>query len=245
MPVIDLTRYIVAEAGTWTDPRQDDNLFQFMPADTKSPDRLLLRWAGDFVALTGPLSISVTVQAENMTVPLALVGNLAPTFAGTSPATLSEAASYSIAGGGAVNLQASTIYSYTLDIPAGQAWPFSLSEQLEALRYQAMRASRFDQLGNNLGYRVIIEPGVRDPEAASRHDEFRSAVRLRGGRPAELGQFFPVACEPCQGSVIGLPHTGGVSLVTRRLKVAACGRGSSTACSSPAKTSKPSSATIA
>src|SRR5262245_28729840 len=78
MPVIDLTKYIVAKDGPWTDPSKDQNIFGFTLADTMSPQLLLLRWAGDFVALTGPLRVRVTVQAENMTVPLALVGNLMP-----------------------------------------------------------------------------------------------------------------------------------------------------------------------
>src|SRR5262245_40730042 len=166
MPVIDLRRYIVASTGVWTDPAQDHNLFDFTRADTMSPERLLLRWAGDFVALTGPLRVRVTVQAENMTVPLALVGNLMPErtaayhpggegAAGHQPWTaaatintgvgLDEAAVGYIARGRALGLQASTIYSYSLDIAAGQAWPFSLSEQLAALRLQNLRASRFEQ----------------------------------------------------------------------------------------------------
>ena len=76
MAIIDLTRYIVASSGTWTHP-EDDPLFQFKRADTMAPERLLLRWASDFVALTGPLLIRVTVQAENMTLPLAYIGRLA------------------------------------------------------------------------------------------------------------------------------------------------------------------------
>src|SRR5262245_42164898 len=77
MPVIDLTKYVVASAGTWTEPTKDP-LFDFKLFDTVSPGRLMLRWAGDFVALTGPLSVRVTVQAENLTVPLAFVGNMMP-----------------------------------------------------------------------------------------------------------------------------------------------------------------------
>src|SRR5436853_3791820 len=119
MPVIDLTRYIVAATGTWTDPGQDQNLFDFTIADTRTPGRLLLRWAGDFVALTGPLRVRVTVQAENMTVPLALVGNLVPDAAGSyrggalggnatinAGAGLYEAAVGTIARGRAIGLQA-------------------------------------------------------------------------------------------------------------------------------------------
>src|ERR1035441_9793585 len=65
MPVIDLTRYIVASAGTWTDPTQDRNLFDFTLADTQSPERLLLRWAGDFVALTGPLRVRFHISVPS------------------------------------------------------------------------------------------------------------------------------------------------------------------------------------
>lgn len=214
MPVIDLTRYIVAEAGIWTDPRKDENLFQFAPADTKSPERLLLRWAGDFVALTGPLAVSVTVQSENMTVPVALVGNLVPTAAGSTPTTFSESSLAHFAGGHALSLQASTIYSYTLQIAAGQAWPFSLSEQLEALRFQNVRASRFEQLGNNLGYRVIIEPAFAVARLAPVVTGADLPCDYAVADQPNTASFFPVACEPCDGSVIGLPHSSSVALVT-------------------------------
>ena len=231
MPLIDLTRYIVASDGPWTDPSQDENLFGFTAADTMTAERLMLRWAGDFVALTGPLSIRVTVQAENMTVPLALVGNLsagggtwqrnaAGQQAGVealqrpAAAALSEASMKRFGASSALGLQASTIYDYTLDIAAGQAWPFSLSEHLEAYRLQNARGSRFEQLGNNLGYRVIIEPALARPKL----------VHVGMGRdlPCDFAvadqpnsaDFFPSPCEPCNGSVVGLPPGCAVSLVT-------------------------------
>lgn len=224
MPVIDLTRYIVASTGTWTDPSQDENLFGFTRADTVAPQRLLLRWAGDFVALAGPLSVRVTVQAENLTVPIALVGNLAPEAAAYAPhpgaaAQLNPAASLNVSAlarstpGRPLSLQASTIYSYTLDIAAGQAWPFSLSEQLDALRLRGAYA-RYEQLGNNLGFRVLIEPAfevgklVPVSTAADLPCDFAVADQ------PNTAQFFPVACEPCEGSVIGLPPSDAVSLVT-------------------------------
>src|SRR3954470_14492360 len=209
MPIIDLTRYIVDSTGTWTDPSQGDNLFGFAASDTLSASRLLLRWPGDFVALTGPLRIRVTVQAENMTVPLALAGNFAPDPASfqTQPAgagaaiagaTLSEAMTSRFVESKALSLQASTIYSYTLDIAAGQAWPFSLSEQLASLR-QYKQASRGEQLGNNLGYRVIIEPAI----AAANLTPVSTACDLPcdfavADQP-NTATFFPAACEPCQG----------------------------------------------
>jgi hypothetical protein len=227
MPVIDLIRYIVSATGPWTDPTTADNLFGFTKNDTMSPERLLLRWAGDMVALAGPLSVSVTVQAENMTLPLALVPNLAPVAGAPSVvhapgvATLSpavglaeSAVSRFAAAGGALSLQASTIYSYTLEIPAGQAWPFSLSEQLDALRLQNLTASRWEHLGNNLGYRVLIEPAF----ALSKLRPIVTGADL----PCDFAvadqphsaSFFPVACEPCEGTVIGLPPSGVVTLVT-------------------------------
>src|SRR3954454_2439806 len=153
MPRIDLTRYIVASSGTWTDPTQDQTLSTFTLADTLSPSRLMLRWQDDFVALTGPLRVRVTVQAENMTVPLGYVGNVAPSFATTNKAlNLTTKVALQLRTGAP---QASTIYSYVLDVPAGEAWPFSLYEQSARL---AVNASRYEQLGNNLGFRVIIEP---------------------------------------------------------------------------------------
>ena len=232
MPTIDLTRYIVASAGTWTDPAKDRKLFDFTLADTMSPGRLMLRWSDDFVALTGPLRVRVTVQAENMTVPLAYVGNLVRDTgsAGTvlspgvstdkaSKATLlpgvdltEAAARYTAAVRD--NPQASTIYSYMLDVPAGQAWPFSLSEQSAKLRSQYLNSSRYEQLGNNLGFRVLIEAAFAAADctpATSRNDlpcDFAVANQPNTGR------FFPSACEPCEGSFIGMPPSDSVSLVT-------------------------------
>jgi hypothetical protein len=226
MPVVDLTRYIVASTGTWTDPAQDRNLFEFTRADTMSPERLLLRWAGDFVALTGPLRVRVTVQAENMTVPLALVGNLVPDAAGTlysaqggtatihSGVALNEAAVGHVTTGRASGLQASTIYSYTLDVAAGQAWPFSLSEQLAALRLQNLRTSRFEQLGNNLGFRVIIEPAFIVPDCTPAAPASDLPCDFAVADHGNTARFFPAACEPCDGSVIGLPPSGYTALVT-------------------------------
>jgi hypothetical protein len=228
MPVIDLTRYIVAASGTWTEPGQDQNLFEFTRADTMAAERLMLRWAGDFVALTGPLSIRVTVQAENLTVPLALVGNLMPEMAasytpgragtpGTATinrtAALSEAALGQVAGGRGLSLQASTIYEYTLEIAAGQAWPFSLSEQLDALRMRGVAAGRFEQLGNNLGYRILIEPAFAVAKLRPVTSGADLPCDFAVADQPNSASFFPVACEPCEGHVIGLPPAGATTLV--------------------------------
>ena len=233
MPLIDLTDHIVAANGTWTDPTQDRNLFDFARADTMSPSRLMLRWAGDFVALAGPLAIRVTVQAENMTVPLALVGNFAPDETGsrgleepmadtlsktkqetTAEIVTSERTLDRLRKRRALGLQASTIYSYTLEIPAGQAWPFSLSEQLEALRMRYQGDWRSDRLGNNLGYRVIIEPAFAIAKLVSVTSGADLPCDFAVADHPDTASFFPVTCEPCEGKVIGLPPNGAVTLVT-------------------------------
>jgi len=238
MPVIDLTRYIVSASGVWTDPTKDQNLFDFTAADTYTAERLMLRWAGDFVALTGPLRVRVTVQAENMTLPLAFVSNLAPQYEatvssgatpGTANATIKNtAALYENAlsrfGKGSLALQATTIYTYVLDISAGQAWPFSLSEQLDALRLQNTRASyfeqqnarasRFEQLGNNLGYRVIIEPAFAISKLVPASPGSDLPCDFAVANQPNTASFFPSACEPCEGTVIGLPPSTGPSLIT-------------------------------
>jgi hypothetical protein len=231
MSVVDLTRYIVDSSGTWLDPGREGhagNLFHFTRADTCSPSKLMLRWAGDFVALTGPLSVRVTVQAENMTVPLALVGNLAQAYAGAvreaadatahaeirAPAELDEGALSRFGRGRAMSLQASTIYSYTLDIQGGSAWPLSLSEALDAMRLQGFAGMRYEQLGNNLGYRILIEPAfpVTRLLPVTRGSDLPCDYAV-GDQP-NVTSFFPVACEPCNSSVIGMPPCEGVTLVT-------------------------------
>lgn len=231
MPVIDLTRYIVAASGVWTDPTKDQNLFDFTLADTYAPDHLMLRWAGDFVALTGPLRVRVTVQSENMTLPLAFVSNLMPQNAATFQASSSSVAgapvnatintgatlyesALSRFGKGSLGLQASTIYTYILDIAAGQAWPFSLSEQLDALRLQNARLSRFEQLGNNLGYRVLIEPAFAISKCVPVNTSSELPCDFAVANQPNTASFFPSACEPCDGTVTGLPpSTGTVSLI--------------------------------
>jgi hypothetical protein len=207
MPTIDLTRYIVASSGTWTDPAQDKNLFSFTLSDTMSPGRLMLRWSDDFVALTGPLRVRVTVQAENMTVPLGYLGNMV-SDQGMVYRLKQEAGTFTKVKAG--RPQASTIYSYVLDVPAGEAWPFSLSEQYAKLR---LANARYEQLGNNLGFRVIIEPAFAVPEcrpidvtSCDLPCDFAVADQPNSGR------FFPSACEPCEGSVIGLPPSETASL---------------------------------
>jgi hypothetical protein len=222
MPLIDLTQYIVASAGPWTDPTKDYNPFDFTLADTQSPGRLMLRWRGDFVALQGPLRVRVTVQAENTTIPLAYVSNLAPSQpvaliaahvqTGATKATMNTGGALSEEalgrfGKGGLSLNASTIYSYTLDIPAGEAWPFRLSEE-------AGYFSSSQQLGYNLGYRVIIEPAFGEPKMRWVDATSDLPCDYAVANQPDTSRFFPAACEPCEGSVIGMPRMRSIALIT-------------------------------
>jgi hypothetical protein len=206
MPTIDIRSHIVYAAGTWRDPvlLAEEAPFPFTLADTCSASKLLLRWTGDAVALAGPLRIRVTFQSENVTYRLGawtppdqiLAGDGGLTLLGDAPSGLpvNRAALVSLIGAG--TLQAGTVYSYALDIPAGQVWPFTYGERDTA------------DLGNNLYDRVTIEVAGFEaapvPVAASCDLPCDFAVQDR----PDAGAFFPVACEPCDPAAqVRMPPT--------------------------------------
>jgi hypothetical protein len=204
MPNVDLRSYIVASSGTWTDEvaLAAETPFTFTLQETCSAGRLIMRWPHDTVTLAGPLRVKVTFQSENLTYRLAStattakqanVANAAPDLAAYGRPAYSPACE---TPADAASLQAATIYSYTLDIPAGQMWPFRLQESFVGR-----------ELGNNFCDRVVIEVAgfepKPDPVAAECGDlpcDF--AVIDRN----DTGSFFPVACEPCDpASLIRMP----------------------------------------
>jgi len=209
MPLIDIRNQILSATGTWQDPAlaTQETPFPFTLADTQRPDRLLLRWAGDSVTLAGPLRIRVTFQTENLTYEM----GASSAQQAAQPAFNVAAGSGETVGGipdqpsglpintnvsllGAATLQASTVYSYTLDIPAGQVWPFVYNARPAA---QGMATNFYDRvLIEVAGFDTAVKPiaagdlpcglAVRDlPDAAS---------------------FFPAACEPCDpGAQMKMP----------------------------------------
>ena len=88
MAVIDLRQYVVAKNGTW-----------FTAPENYLAEQLTLPTPADSVTLSGPLTLSVTVQIRN-----------AFTLAGSSVSTDSF----------------SDVYSYNLSIPAGNLWTYPL-----------------------------------------------------------------------------------------------------------------------
>jgi hypothetical protein len=265
MPLIDLTRYIFDADGTWTHPEDadDSDVYPLTTADTMAPGRLMLRWADDSIVLAGPLSVRITVQAENFTVALGRrprrfqrIQKTVDQVSETDPNLVKEivdatksdlgqsAGSQKTVAAGSIlgsmrpepvhfgsagegygrpglgrevkSIQAGTIYSYTLDIPAGQSWPFELGAAV--FGYRAERAglgAAGERLGNNLGYRVLIEPALITTDTTPVSTGADLPCDFAVANQPDTAKFFPSACEPCApGAPIGLPPTGAVALVT-------------------------------
>jgi hypothetical protein len=182
MPLIDLRPHILDSNGVWKDPEHAPDHFEFPFAltDTQSPAQLMLRWEGDYIELGGPLVVQLTYQVENV----------------TRRQRNKESQT----------LQASTLYSYTLNIAGGESWQFALRTSDSDT---GMAGGERDLIGNNLGFRLLIEPAFGKTKAApvSACDDLPCDFAV--GEIANTGQFFPSACEPCApGASVGLPPVG-------------------------------------
>ena len=224
--LVDLRNHIVTKAGTWTDAALlAGQQPPFTLADTFTASKLMLRWSNDTLMLAGPLRIRVSFQSENVTYPVSFDptstnwytphANPAKTPA-ENAAEAAAAAAGSGGGGstypgvyieevaphanlvpGALGVHSSTVYSYVLDIPAAQAWPFRFRED------EMMR-----KLGTNFGYRVIVEPAFDTPVSVGVRGNDLPCDFASVAEP-DTGRFFPAACEPCPpGASIGLPPLG-------------------------------------
>jgi len=199
--LVDLRNHIVTKAGTWTDAALlAGEQPMFTLADTYTPSKLMMRWPNDSVTLVGPLRVRVSFQSENVTYPV-----------GFDPTSVnwieqpSESDSHALAPvdrkanliHGALGVHANTVYSYVLEIPAAQAWPFRFREEEVARK-----------LGTNFGYRVIVEPAFETPASTCVRDNDLPCDFATISDP-DTGRFFPAACEPCApGASIGLPPLG-------------------------------------
>jgi hypothetical protein len=207
MPLIDLRNHIVQKDGTWCDEAllAQETPFRFSLADTLTAGRLMLRWPGDVVVLTGPLRLRLTYQSENLTfrtasvggihraAPLGMLGQLA-----SGSGQLSQLAAIPI---NAASLQASTLYTYTLDISAGEVWWYKLGEQDPHLK-----------LGANHGVRLLVEAALGQQVLQPLAQVSDLPCDFAVADLPDTSHFFPTACEPCApGAQIGLPP-GGPSL---------------------------------
>ncbi|MBX2796115.1 MAG: hypothetical protein KTR31_00560 [Myxococcales bacterium] len=221
MPLIDLRNHIVSATGTWCNEAElaAQTPFSFTLADTHAPHRLMLRWPSDAVTIAGPVRLQISFQTENVTFAhapgTAQLAMPQPTqaelvledaaaasvdVAGTSTAGIAinpNAAGATLALHNAATLQSSTVYSYTLDVPAGQVWPFAYDTRANT------------ELGANHVDRVLIEvAGAHtqlEPVAAGCDLPCDWAV---ADRP-DAASFFPVGCEPCDpAAVLRMPPMG-------------------------------------
>jgi hypothetical protein len=135
---IDLRSFVAQKVGNW-----------FENPDRFQANRLILSDAGDGVALVGPLRVRVCLEGENLTT----------LFQG--PATsLTAAPSVGLASSSGV-AQKHIVYSYVLDIPPLQIWP-----------YLVRGPEIVGALGTNGGYNVIIQPAAAEacePAVTSKH----------------------------------------------------------------------------
>src|SRR5262249_11048162 len=98
-------------------------------------------------------------------------------------------------GVGGMTLQASTVYSYLLEVPPGQTWPFVFQEDAVVRR-----------LGTNFRYRVLLENPFIDQALCITQPTNDLPCDFAVANIPDASKFFPVGCEPCEGSVsIGLP----------------------------------------
>lgn len=199
--LVDLRNHIVTKAGTWTDPALlAGEQPSFTLADTLTASKLMMRWPNDMVMLAGPLRVRVSFQSENVTYPVSFdptgVNWIEEQSAsdGTNLALIDRKANLIH---GALGVHANTVYSYVLEIPAAQAWPFRFREEEVARK-----------LGTNFGYRVIVEPAFETPASTCVRDNDLPCDFAVVADP-DTGRFFPATCEPCApGASIGLPPLG-------------------------------------
>ena len=196
---IDLRSFVAQKVGTW-----------FENPDRFQANRLILGDAGDGVALVGPLRIRVCLEGENLTT----------LFHGPDVNLASAVSTRAAAAAG--GSQKHIVYSYVLDIPPLQIWPYLVrGEEIVGA------------LGTNGGYNVIIQPAAAEacePALSSTHTcecgckpsrcRCRAGCGCGAGAGCDSGcggsyggqdlpcdyavtsltdtsRFFPAACEPC------------------------------------------------
>jgi hypothetical protein len=99
-------------------------------------------------------------------------------------------------GGGAARTSISDLYSYDVEVPAGYVWRYDLADSPAGRRVS--------------GFRVRIRRSPCGcPEPTQKPD---LPCDYAVCSDPNIGQFFPVACEPCGAGPVRLPPTCGPSL---------------------------------
>ena len=132
-------------------------------------------------------------------------------------------------GGADAKRVLSAVHDYDVEIPAGHTLTYKMA---------AFAAGRATDLGYvvNLRYTSCGRKPTVQPT-----DDVPCDFAV-GDLPG-AGDFFPAGCEPCGTGPVRMPPSCGPSLASPPAPGGACGRGSTTACSSPARTWRPNSAT--
>jgi hypothetical protein len=110
-------------------------------------------------------------------------------------AVVAEAVLVPVAGGNARS-SVNDLYSYDVEVPAGYTWRYQMSDSPAGQRVS--------------GFKVVIRPApcVRTPPVQAPDLPCEFAVC----NLTNVGQFFPIGCEPCGNGPVRLPPTCGPSL---------------------------------
>jgi len=110
-------------------------------------------------------------------------------------AVVAESVMVPVAGGNARS-SVNDLYSYDVEVPAGYTWRYQMSDSPAGQRVS--------------GFKVVIRPSscVRTPPVQQPDLPCDFAVC----NLTNVGQFFPIGCEPCGTGPVRLPPTCGPSL---------------------------------
>jgi hypothetical protein len=110
-------------------------------------------------------------------------------------AVVAEAVMTPVAGGNARS-SVSDLYSYDVEVPAGYTWRYQMSDSPSAQRLS--------------GVKVVIRPTPCVCAQPVQAPDLPCDIAV--SNLPNIGQFFPVACEPCGSGPVRLPPTCGPSL---------------------------------
>ena len=110
-------------------------------------------------------------------------------------AVVAEAVLTPVAGGNARN-SVSDLYSYDVDVPAGYTWRYQMADSPAGQRVS--------------GFKVQIRPAPCAPTTPVQAPDLPCDYAVCN--LTNVGQFFPIGCEPCGSGPVRLPPTCGPSL---------------------------------
>jgi hypothetical protein len=110
-------------------------------------------------------------------------------------AVVAEAVLVPVAGGNSRS-SVNDLYSYDVEVPAGYTWRYQMSDSPAGQRVS--------------GFKVVIRPAPCPPRTPVQAPDLPCEFAVCN--LTNVGEFFPIACEPCGSGPVRLPPTCGPSL---------------------------------